>query len=998
MSDQTFKPINSIHKSSTHKSSTLVRSILNYCAFYRRALYRRALFTSAFTTALIITLLSIVWMPAALAVKGARPPFQSFSPDIEVFPQHFAVAEDLLGIIYVGSTDGLLTFDGERWLLTPLPNGDIVRSLTMGEDQRVYIGGYDEFGYAEPDATGQLVYTSLAKLFREVLKDELFADIWDISIAPEGVFFKGLQHVFLWSPTTGETKFWFWQNRFGAIQHHKQETFLQFRGEGFRHYKDGDWRPLPATQSLTEQIVKLVPLPDDGLLTISRDGAWNRFTADAVTPYIMPPSMPKSSKLTDGVLLDENTLAFSGDLGMLYFYDLRNKQVEKITITRGFLSDLGRSPQGNLLTVDDTAIHHIPWPAKWTLLDRLNGLTGAIFSVHQFDEDIYALAGSGVYKKPSGSDQFNRLDWSEHETWDLVTLEDGSKILADSYVLKLITDQGVLNISDETIYPRILKRSQANTNLIYVGTEVGIGLLEKRRKGWELVYHNADMKNLRVTSIVETKANSILIGSERDGLQRIDFLLDEELKQRWRAVATSIGQKEGIRYGSAPEAHVSRDADSRLLIATSAGFFRPQGDSYVPTLPELEALRKPNEIISLQASPDGSLWGYTYKSLYRRTEDGQWLEENIGNVRQGSINAINFSDSGQVYVAANASIMLYEQHQRDLVPHPKSVSLQAVELRPQSGPTRLLPLHQTVSVEQEPILSFRYALPDLANLDKVRYRARLLPIEPEFSRWADSAQFTYYGLGAEEYAFEVEAIDGRGIISSIKPYRVTVRPYWYQDPGIRALGLVLSLIIIGLIILGGIRARSRNLAAENIRLESMVSERTRELASANRQLESIAHLDGLTEIPNRRRLDTYLDEVWQQCIERDRSLAVVMLDVDYFKAYNDKFGHPAGDELLKQLAQLLSHSLRRGEDLVARYGGEEFLVVLPGADEEAALDVAESMRSNVEKSHLAITVSIGVATHHGADFKDIEHLVNTADQALYQAKSDGRNLVRSNHA
>ncbi|MGK0471168.1 MAG: diguanylate cyclase (GGDEF)-like protein [Candidatus Azotimanducaceae bacterium] len=942
------------------------------------------------TIALIITLASTIWMSTAFAVTGARPPFQSYSPDIDVFPQNFAIAEDQRGIVYVGSTDGLLTFDGERWLLTPLPNGGLVRSLTMAEDQRVYVGGYDEFGFAEPDTTGKLVYTSLAKLFRNALKDDLFADIWDISISPEGVFFKGLQHVFLWSPSTGETKFWFWQSRFGALRHHKGDTFLQFRGEGFRRYQDGTWQPLPATQSLTELIIQLVPLPDDGLLTISRNGDWKRFTSDAVTPYAMPSNMPRSSKLTDGVMLDENTMAFSGDLGMLYFYDLRNKKVEKINMGGGFLSDLARSQQGNLLTVDDAGIHHVPWPAKWTLLDKLNGLIGSVFSVRQFDDDIYALAGSGVYKKSSGADQFNRMDWSEHETWDLVALEDGSKILANSYVLRLITDQGAVDISDETIYPRILKRSRANPNLIYVGTEIGIGLLEKRRKGWELVYHKADMKNLRVTSIVETEENSVLIGSERDGLQQVDFILGEQ----WRAVATSIGPKDGILYGSAPKAHVSRDGDGSLLIATSGGFFSPQGDHYVSALSELEALRKPNEIISLQASPDGSLWGYTYKSLYRRTNDQRWIEENIGNVRQGSINAISFSNSGQVYVSANASIMVHDPHQKDPVVHPKSVSLRAVELRRKNEPSRLLSLHQAVSVEPEPTLSFRYALPDLANLDKVRYRARMLPIEPEFSSWADNAQFTYYGLSADDYTFEVEAQDDRGTTSAIAPYKLTILPYWHQEPSIRILGLVVTIIIIGLIILCSVRARSKILANENARLESMVSERTRELASANRQLESIAHLDGLTEIPNRRRLDTYLKEVWQQCIERDRALAVVMLDVDYFKAYNDELGHPAGDALLKQLAHLLSQSLRRGEDLVARYGGEEFLVVLPGADAEAALEVAESMRRKVEKSDLAITVSIGVAANQGAEFTDIEQLVNAADQALYKAKNDGRNLVR----
>lgn len=952
--------------------------------------------------ALITVLLSLGWMSAALAETGARPPFQSYSPNIDVFPQNFSVAEDPQGIVYVGSTDGLLTFDGARWLLTPLPNGEIVRSLVMGENQRVYVGGYDEFGYAEPDVTGALTYTSLSTLFQAELDSTLFADIWAISKTPDGVFFKGLQHVFYWSPITGETKLWSWQGRFGAIQYHDGELYLQFRGEGFRRYENGDWLPLPATQSLTELIVQLVALPDGGLLTLSRNGAWNRFSPDDVRPYPMPAAMPPSSKLTDGVLLDENTLAFSSDFGTLYFYDLRDKKVEKVNVGEGFLADLVMSQQGNLLTIDDAALHHVPWPAKWTILDGLNGLIGAVHSVRQFEGETYVLSGSGVFRKGAMSDQFKRLNWSEHEIWDLIALEDGNKILADSYQLRLITEDGTVDISNETIYPRVLQRSQANPNLIYVGTELGVGLIEKRQDHWELVYHNPDMKNLRVTSIVETKENTILIGSERGGLQSIEFSLDEN----WNAAATSIGQVQGLEYGSAPVADVSRDVDGNILIATSGGFFKPAGDRYVRTLPELELLRKPNEIIYLRASPQGSLWGYTYKSLYQRLDNNQWLVENIGNVRQGKINSINFSESAQVYVGANASIMLHDPAQIDPELRPRSVTLRMVELKFSGKAPKLLPLIfgvngatvRDIEVDQDPTLSFSYALPDLTDLENVRYRARLLPIEPEFSEWSSSAQFTYFGLKSDEYTFEVEAIDGRGIISSITPYPLTVRPYWHQEPIIRALALVFSLAIIGFIILGIVQARSRILAAENIRLESMVAERTRELASANRQLESLAHLDGLTDIPNRRKLDTFLEEVWQQSIERDRSLAIAMLDVDHFKAYNDEFGHPAGDELLKQLAQLLSRSLRRGEDLVARYGGEEFLVVLPGADEESALEVAESMRRNVERSDLAITVSIGVAAHHRGEFKDVAQFVETADQALYQAKNNGRNLVQFKRA
>lgn len=937
----------------------------------------------------IIAFLILFWVHAAFAVNGARPPYQRFSPSIEVYPQNFSVAEDQLGNVYIGSADGVLLFDGKRWSLTPMPNRDIVRSLSSSDDGRIYVGGYDEFGYLETISTGELKYTDLAGQFRDALEGQLFADIWDITVAPDGVFFRGIQHVFFWSPETGETHIWYWQGRFGAMSLYKGAVYLQFRGEGFRRYENGLWQPLPATQSLTTLVSALVPLPDGGLLTLERNGDWHRFTPESVTPYDMSDNMPRSSTLTDGVLLDQETLAFSGDLGWLYLYNLKLGSVEKVSLGQGFLSALIKSRHGSLLATDDSAFYHVAWPARWKLIDRANGLVGAVYNIRELDGSLFALTGSGVFAKPEDSDMFARLDWSEHEAWDLIELENGDKLLAESYTIRMITNEGIRNLIDETIYPRLMVRSKYNPNLIYVGTELGIALLERKAADWQMVYHNPNMQNLRVTSIVETGENQIMIGSERTGLQSISFLLD----RTWQATAKALSNSDGIRYGVSPEADVIETPAGDIIVTTSEGFFKLEGEGFVETLQELSAFRSSNDVIKLRADNAGNLWGYTYRAVLHQLADGQWQEANIGNVRQGGINSLYVSRDGHVMVGANASIMLRNPERVADNLLPRSVTLRSVETRDAAGRTKLLDLDMPGSVEQGTSISFSYALPDLSAPDSIRYRARLTPMEENFSDWSSNAAFTYYNLEPKHYKFQVEAMDGQGRVSQIKPFDIAVNPYWYQLGLARLLGVLVGVIAIGLFIRGTVRARSRKLAEENQRLEHMVTERTRELASANRQLESLAHLDGLTSIPNRRRLDAYLSEVWEQCQERNRTMAVAMLDVDHFKQFNDERGHPAGDELLKQLAQLLSHSLRRGEDLVARYGGEEFLVVMPGADDEAAYNVAESMRSNVNASSLDVTVSIGVATNDNVSFESVAALIEASDRALYEAKNQGRNKV-----
>jgi len=176
----------------------------------------------------------------------------------------------------------------------------------------------------------------------------------------------------------------------------------------------------------------------------------------------------------------------------------------------------------------------------------------------------------------------------------------------------------------------------------------------------------------------------------------------------------------------------------------------------------------------------------------------------------------------------------------------------------------------------------------------------------------------------------------------------------------------------------------------------------RQLEEANRRLERLSSLDPLTGLANRRALDGFLEMEWRRA-RRDREpLSVVLIDVDQFKAYNDAYGHPAGDSALRRVAEVLSDATHRPGDMVARYGGEEFAVVLSQTGEGGAHVVAESLRARVESlaiPHRAsdaapvVTISLGVATIVPTD-GPAEALLASADGALYTAKREGRNLVR----
>lgn len=247
----------------------------------------------------------IVWLALAGAAFAANaltplvgsPPFERHPVDIAVYPQNFAIVEDARGIVYVGNSDGVLEFDGEKWNLWRLPNREIVRSLGIDANGRVYVGGYNVFGYLKRDTAGRAEFIDLTARFRGEIGEREFADIWNLLVTPEGVYFGAIRDVFFWNPNTDAIAHWYHEDRFGAISHHAGRTLLQFRGEGFKQRVGDGWQLLAATHGLTTLIFDLLPLRDGSLLTTGSDGAWWRIDEAAATLVTMPPGMPSSAHL-----------------------------------------------------------------------------------------------------------------------------------------------------------------------------------------------------------------------------------------------------------------------------------------------------------------------------------------------------------------------------------------------------------------------------------------------------------------------------------------------------------------------------------------------------------------------------------------------------------------------------------------------------------------------------------------------------------------------------
>lgn len=350
---------------------------------------------------------------------------------------------------------------------------------------------------------------------------------------------------------------------------------------------------------------------------------------------------------------------------------------------------------------------------------------------------------------------------------------------------------------------------------------------------------------------------------------------------------------------------------------------------------------------------------------------------------------------GKLWIGtANGIVMVDPTHlRRNLLPPPVVIE------RVVADGTSHDPAHEARIGPGADRLEFHYAGMSYVAPEAVRYRYQL---EGYDQSWVDAEQrrVAYYtNLPPGDYAFQAIARNNDGVWSEhAARFEFRILPRWYETTAFR---LLLALAVLGALA-GAYRVRLWRVRASERALMHEVALRTRALRAANAELHRLASLDGLTRIANRGAFEEGLARAWEEHRRRGAPLAVLLCDIDVFKAYNDSCGHQAGDAALIRVASAMAAMVRSGDDLAARYGGEELALLLADCDAASAAAVAQRLLEAVRAlaiEHRAsdvapwVTVSIGHAAMVPTAEKSSDLLVRLADQALYRAKAQGRDRV-----
>lgn len=503
--------------------------------------------------------------------------------------------------------------------------------------------------------------------------------------------------------------------------------------------------------------------------------------------------------------------------------------------------------------------------------------------------------------------------------------------------------------------------------------------------------------------------------------------------------------------------HIMQDSRGRLWFSTNNGLLRRDADSS-RWYREADGLAS-NLISGTYEDADGVIWIASREGGLAQLDDGRifqftleqglpqlsvlailedsaerlWLSGSGGLVRvaRGALNAVArgratrfaaqiFDEadglrSGQFMggfqpaaFRADNGHLWFPTNQGLVSVDPTAPSVQPPPLRPIIEAIRIdgaaVPLTDTVALPADTkTLEIDYTAPYLGNADAIVFRYQL---EGADSTWqtAGARRTAYFtSVPPGESAFIVEAspdAGGDGFTAS-EATRLTLNRslLWYQT----GWALALFCLAIAGLLFGIYRFTAHKARQRERQLETLVNQRTEELQAALSKVEQLSRTDGLTGVANRRYFEERFEGAWRQALRTGESLGIIMLDIDRFKQYNDAAGHGAGDDCLKKIAAALQRGTLRDRDMVARYGGEEFIILLHGAGQDAARQIALRIMQRIRALKLRhpdsdispyVSVSLGCATATTDALSSAAELIERADQALYRAKNAGRDQIR----
>lgn len=867
-----------------------------------------------------------------------------------------ALAVDARGALWIGTANGLSRYaEGtfEKFTTVEGLGHDVVHCIESGGDGSLWVGT-NGGGLSWFDGGKFRTLTSRDGLLSDTVTSlALDADgrLWIGTLAGVNTLKSGHLAVYSKDARLLRTPPWLGRKPGSPI--------CGFAGGGLAVFQEKGVRPLAPLKSVSCVLEDM-----DGNLWVGTPKGAYRLAGDACNLFC--PEVAQGEFPVNAILEDrEGSLWIAGDLGL---WRLKNPRVTPFGTPEGLPLDtiytLCAGPSGairiggvgGLATYEDGAFSH--FPAKGNLSD----------------ETVIAI-----------------LEDSRGDLW--IGTKGGLDLLRDGK----ITRQAM-----GALIPRvfIISLCEDTQGRIWVGTR-GSGLFRIQGKEVRRYTAGEGLTDNYIGALCASRDGTLWVGGTA-GLSRLD-------PGTGRVVRYTT--KEGLAANYILSLY--EDADGVLWVGSWGGITRIQ-DGRLTAMTPRQGL--PNDVI-YQILEDGlgRLWMSSPQGIFSvlkremdelargvrssvgstvfTEQDGMRARRCLGTVQPAGGRA----PSGQLWFPTVAGIVLVEPGDlracEDVLPVLiESVTVDGKAFRA-TEPVIAPPGKRNVELT--------FTAPTFRNPAKVSFRYRLDGFDQGWTEVGSRRSAYYTNLPKGAFIFRVTACNEDGVWNPEGvALKVTLKPFFYETWWFGLLCVSCVALILG----AAVQWRFRRLEIRKRELESLVAVRTAQLEEANRELERLANEDGLTRIPNIRHFQACLDGEWRRAIRDVKPISILLIDVDHFKKFNDRYGHQAGDECLRSVAGVLKGCVKRAGDMAARYGGEEFIVLLTGADAAGAALLAQDLRQGVEALGIihedsdaaqVVTISVGCATALPREGKSSAELIGAADHALYRSKSAGRNRSTS---
>ncbi|MDZ4350234.1 MAG: diguanylate cyclase [Xanthomonadaceae bacterium] len=938
----------------------------------------------------------------ALAADGqtqdgwqGSPLSMRFGPgDLHALPHVLSVIGDAHGWIYAANVEGVLRFDGHDWQRIRLPGDASARTLTIDGSGRLLIGGVDNFGVLEPDASGTLVYRELRGELPMPAWATDIGTVWLTLALPEGVYLHTDAGLFLFADD-GAHRHWPLPEGLRSFYSDGRSLLARIAGRGLVYIRDGMPVDIRGAERFADQIVAGLALHGQRTVVVAHDGI-HVLENDAIRRLGPAPWRDEAGESPYEVAaLGDGGFVVGTLLGSLYRFTADGVAVSQTRLAGGAAMSMHRDRDGGVWIGSEQGIERLSVELPWSYFGPENGVSGWIYGAEWHQEALWLAGSRGLSKMQlaGGTPTATRMPHIAMEAFDL--LADGQRLL-------VAHRNGLLELSGADQWRELLTEEESISGIhpapgrddrAWAIGEEALHLLGRGPTGWHLVGSH-DLQPLVPWGAESVEPGELWMGDSRGAPQRwrVDLSTGEVFER------STLGESFGFRLANG-HGSIINQIDGVVHAVTGRDVYAWRGSGWTKTdgLP-FSLFERPMDVLLTPA--DDGLYAYDTETIWRRAKgETEWRPVRFDTPQGRGVSIVQQGRDGKLRVASWLGLLQREYvSQTPMLPSAQVTLLSALQMPIDTGQlSRSLRLSGT---REDPIrvlldgeVRLNFGLLSIDQGQQFRFRITAEKREGAWTEWADDRSLTLRTGAPGNYIVDIEGRtrSAREVLP-VRVYLLAPTP-WYQAGWVRASTLLVALSLATLIVNLLISWRTRRLATANALLEQHIAERTAQLENANRKLEELATEDALTGVLNRRALDTGLQREWLRAKDRRLPLAVCMIDVDHFKAFNDTHGHLEGDRMLRVIAQFLAENHDSDRELLARFGGEEFALILPGHDPAAATSRARALHATARGQGWPVTLSIGVASHMPGAGMSPESLIGEADAALYRAKREGRDRI-----